>query len=72
MILIHSLSHFSYVWPHKGEILKNINDLMKLYGIKKQRIKQHSNFEGRNRSINRFARGHTSPSKDVENILMLS
>jgi hypothetical protein len=70
--LTDSVNSKADVWLHKGEILKSTNNLTKPCRIKKQGIGQQGNFRGRNRSINRFARGHTNSSKNVENILMLS
>ena len=73
---MHKLTDFvnnkADVWSCKDETLKSMNDLTKTCRIRKQEIGQHCNFGGRNRSIKRFAIGHTSSSKDVENILMLS
>jgi len=73
---MHKLTDFvnniADVWSCKDEILKSTNDLTKTCRIRKQEIKQHYNFGGRNRSIKRFTRGHTSSSKDVKSILMLS
>jgi len=66
--LTDSVNNKTDVWSCKNEILKSTNDLTKTCRIRKQRIRQHCNFEGRNRSINRFVRDHTSPSKDVEKV----
>jgi len=70
--LTNSINYKADIWSRKGEILKSTHNLTKLCRIRKQRIYHYGDFGSRDRRIKQFARSHTSPSEDVNDIIMLS